>query len=78
MECLWNVFDQYLLTEAMVFEKSLRRFFLKNKGINYKINKSNIPVKFYKTGCKNKMYRKGFNKKKLITEEVMDRKKILI
>lgn len=74
------MFDQYLLTEAMVFEKSLRRFFLKNKGTNYKINKSNIQVKFDKTECsKNEIYRKGFNKKNIkITKEVMDRKKVLI
>lgn len=41
LECLWYVFKQYLLTKAMVFKKGLRCFFLKNKLINYKINKMN-------------------------------------
>lgn len=57
LECLWYVFDQYLLTEAMVFEKCLWCFFLKNKGMNYKIK-----YKSLKTGCKTKICRKGINK----------------
>lgn len=71
LECLLYLFNQFLLTKAMIFEKGLRCFFLQNKETNYIYTKKNKIKKkcnvrlgyiSIKLGATNKICRKGFNK----------------